>query len=82
MGIIENVFLNAKVSLPQHETPSSSIKANFPYRLGERVQHARFGEGVVTAGDGEGESARVQVNFQSCGKKWLVVSYAKLAVCN
>ncbi len=47
-------------------------------RLGQRVQHARFGEGVVLNYEGAGAHARVQVNFEREGAKWLVVAYANL----
>ena len=47
-------------------------------RLGQRVQHATFGEGVVLNYEGQGAHARVQVNFESAGSKWLVVAYANL----
>ncbi len=46
--------------------------------LGQRVQHAVFGEGVVLDFEGSGAQARVQVNFDGQGSKWLVLSYAKL----
>lgn len=47
-------------------------------RLGQRVWHEKFGEGVVMSYEGRGEHARVQVNFQEAGSKWLVLAYAKL----
>jgi len=47
-------------------------------RLGSRVRHTRFGEGVVLNIEGQGEHARVQVNFQGTGAKWLVLAYANL----
>jgi len=46
--------------------------------LGQRVAHPRFGEGVVLNSEGEGSHARVQVNFEGAGAKWLVVQYANL----
>jgi DNA helicase-2/ATP-dependent DNA helicase PcrA len=46
--------------------------------LGQRVQHRTFGEGVVLNYEGAGAHARVQVNFESAGTKWLVVAYANL----
>ena len=46
--------------------------------LGARVRHARFGEGTVTAFDGEGDRARVEVAFADGGSKWLIASMAKL----
>ncbi len=47
-------------------------------KLGGRVRHAKFGEGVVVNIEGRGEHARVQVNFQGSGAKWLVLAYANL----
>ncbi len=47
-------------------------------RLGGRVRHEKFGEGVVLNLEGQGEHARVQVNFEKLGSKWLVLAYAKL----
>jgi DNA helicase-2/ATP-dependent DNA helicase PcrA len=45
---------------------------------GQRVRHAKFGTGVVLSREGEGTRARVEVNFQTGGRKWLVVAYANL----
>ncbi len=47
-------------------------------RLGQRVRHGKFGEGVVLNLEGAGSHARVQVNFEDTGSKWLVVAYANL----
>jgi DNA helicase-2/ATP-dependent DNA helicase PcrA len=46
--------------------------------LGQRVLHAKFGEGVILNYEGQGSSARVQVSFDDVGSKWLVLSFAKL----
>ena len=48
------------------------------YSLGQRVHHAKFGEGIVLQYEGQGQHARVQVNFQDVGSRWLVVAYANL----
>jgi DNA helicase-2/ATP-dependent DNA helicase PcrA len=47
-------------------------------RLGQRVRHGKFGEGVVLNCEGQGAHARVQVNFEAAGTKWLVLTYANL----
>jgi DNA helicase-2/ATP-dependent DNA helicase PcrA len=46
-------------------------------RMGQRVLHSKFGEGVVLQCEGSGERARVQVNFPE-GAKWLMLGYANL----
>ena len=49
-----------------------------PFKLGQPVVHPKFGEGMVLAFEGSGEHARVQVNFDNAGAKWLVLAYARL----
>jgi DNA helicase-2/ATP-dependent DNA helicase PcrA len=49
-----------------------------PLKLGQHVRHASFGDGVVIDAEGSGAHARVQVNFENAGAKWLVVAYANL----
>jgi len=46
--------------------------------LGSRVQHAKFGTGTVLSVEGQGENARIQINFDQAGAKWLVAGYAVL----
>mgnify|MGYP005725875833 FL=1 len=48
------------------------------FKLGQRVLHESFGEGVILNYEGEGSNARVEVNFDSSETKWLMVTYAKL----
>lgn len=47
-------------------------------RLGQRVCHKKFGDGVILNYEGQGAHARVEVNFEGAGTKWLVLSYANL----
>jgi len=47
-------------------------------RIGQSVQHARFGDGVIVAAEGSGNDARVQVKFETAGAKWLMLAVAKL----
>ncbi len=80
IGLIEEVRARPKVSRPY--TPAAGVlgmaEAAAGFSLGQRVQHPKFGEGVVLNAEGQGSNARVQVNFEAVGAKWLVVAYAKL----
>jgi DNA helicase-2/ATP-dependent DNA helicase PcrA len=51
------------------------------FYVGQRVFHQKFGQGVLLNYEGQGSSARVQVNFDDAGSKWLVIAYANLAPC-
>ncbi|MCO7518633.1 MULTISPECIES: DNA helicase II [unclassified Pseudomonas] len=83
-GLVQEVRLSNTVSRPfgGAKAPASSLfaNANIPqtaFNLGQRVQHAVFGEGVILNFEGSGAQARVQVNFSE-GSKWLMLGYAKL----
>jgi DNA helicase-2/ATP-dependent DNA helicase PcrA len=52
--------------------------AELGIRLGQRVRHGKFGDGVILNCEGQGAHARVEVNFETAGTKWLVLSYANL----
>ena len=86
--LIDEIRLKATVSRTKihrkNGMPASlSSGAEIPQTeisLGQRVAHGKFGEGVVLNYEGQGSNARVQVNFDAEGSKWLVLSYAKLKV--
>jgi len=48
------------------------------FRVGQSVQHPKFGQGVVVNAEGSGADARLQINFGRQGMKWLALEYAKL----
>jgi DNA helicase-2/ATP-dependent DNA helicase PcrA len=54
--------------------------AELGVRLGQRVRHVKFGDGVILNCEGQGAHARVEVNFETSGTKWLVLSYANLVL--
>jgi DNA helicase-2/ATP-dependent DNA helicase PcrA len=61
---------------PRERSPS--LEESLPVKLGQRVSHPSFGEGVVLSAEGSGAHTRLQVNFESAGSKWLVAAYANL----
>ena len=79
---IEEVRLKSTISRPVHnrfnQMTSHASFEETGFKLGERVVHRKFGEGIVLNYEGSGEHARVQVNFDEFGSKWLVLAYAKL----
>jgi DNA helicase-2/ATP-dependent DNA helicase PcrA len=59
-------------------TDTASLSEAPPLKLGQRVRHATFGDGVVVDYEGTGAHMRVQINFERAGQKWLVLAYANL----
>jgi DNA helicase-2/ATP-dependent DNA helicase PcrA len=74
LRVARPVFRRERSSSPFREPEEDSTGLN----LGQRVRHQKFGEGVVLSCEGAGTHARVQVNFETAGTKWLVMSYAGL----
>jgi DNA helicase II / ATP-dependent DNA helicase PcrA len=58
--------------------PSPASREVGGFRIGQNVTHAKFGPGVIVDAEGQGNDARVQVNFGRQGLKWLAVAVAKL----
>ena len=48
------------------------------FTLGQRVKHAKFGEGTILSFDGDGDRGRAEVKFKTSGNKWLLLSVANL----
>ncbi len=82
---VEEVRPRVQVSRPMH-TPrrsaagksSTAPGSELGIRLGQRVRHGKFGDGVILNCEGQGAHARVEVNFETAGTKWLVLGYANL----
>ncbi|MEH6565933.1 MAG: DNA helicase II [Halopseudomonas sp.] len=80
--LIQEVRLGNQVSRPFGPGKTGLFAADASestgFALGQRVMHSLFGEGVVLNYEGQGAQARIQVNFDDEGSKWLMVAYAKL----
>jgi DNA helicase-2/ATP-dependent DNA helicase PcrA len=76
--LMREVRLHTTISRPVSFTASAAMDTESGLSLGQRVFHQVFGEGVVLNFEGRGGNARVEVNFDREGSKWLVVQYANL----
>jgi DNA helicase-2/ATP-dependent DNA helicase PcrA len=86
-ALLNEVRPRVKVSRPfastqprrEFQSRGHAVVEASPVKLGQNVLHATFGRGVVTDYEGSGAHARVQVNFDDAGSKWLVLAYANLS---
>jgi DNA helicase II / ATP-dependent DNA helicase PcrA len=78
--LVEEIRPRLQVSRPVFVRRSSSLEESPSpsMRMGSRVRHSKFGDGVVLNFEGNGPHARIQVNFEGQGTKWLMMSYANL----
>lgn len=74
--LVDEVRLGSRAVVAR--APQVEDTAGYGYRLGQRVVHRTFGEGIVLHLEGRGAHTRVQVNFAGSGVKWLVAAYAGL----
>ncbi len=79
---LQEVRMRATVTRPVTfvKPKVQSLQTTGKYKLGQRVSHAKFGEGVVLQMEGGGAQERVQINFKQSGVKWLMLAYAQLDV--
>ena len=89
-GFKQNIVKDENAAEYGREGAPDTSRANFetarsdahPFRVGQTVAHAKFGEGVILSFEGRGTDARVQVKFRAEGTKWLSLQYAKLTAVN
>lgn len=80
----EEVRPRAQVSRPMRGAAGArssgaiSPSEELGVRLGQRVRHAKFGDGIILNCTGQGAHAQVEVNFEDVGTKILVLAYANL----
>ena len=79
---IQEVRIRATISRPVTavKPKALSLQTTGSYKLGQSVNHEKFGEGVILQMEGSGAQERVQINFKHVGVKWLMLAYAKLDV--
>jgi DNA helicase-2/ATP-dependent DNA helicase PcrA len=65
-----------KFTVPKTQVQEPSGKRGF--RPGQKVRHPKYGEGTVYQREGEGEDAKITVQFPRFGLKKLVEKYAQL----
>ena len=66
-----------KFSIPK-SAPVEEPTGKRGFRPGQRVRHPKYGEGTVYQREGEGEEAKITVQFPRFGLKKLVEKYAQL----
>ena len=68
------IDLPAMMSKQQSNTQKNAM----PWKIGQQVAHAKFGNGVIVSYEGNSNDMRVQINFGREGLKWLALEFAKL----
>ena len=78
-----------KFSRPQSTTPHlpttgkygppQALNSQRGLRAGDRVCHPKYGEGIIYQREGDGEDAKVTVQFHRFGLKKLVEKFAQLS---
>jgi DNA helicase-2/ATP-dependent DNA helicase PcrA len=80
--LVEEIRPKAQFTRPVYQTTKTvskqQIERDVGLSVGQRVSHAKFGTGVIINIEGQTSQARVQVNFESAGSKWLMLAYANL----
>jgi DNA helicase-2/ATP-dependent DNA helicase PcrA len=71
-----SVGAGQKFSRPRLDIPTPTGRTGL--RQGSRVRHPKYGEGTVFRREGDGDDAKITVQFQQHGVKKLVEKFAQL----
>jgi ATP-dependent DNA helicase UvrD/PcrA len=78
--LIEEVRPRIQISRPvaagRFKAPTEELAPGV--RLGARVRHKKFGEGVILKVEGQGPQANIEVNFESLGRKIMMLEYLEV----
>jgi len=75
---IAEFFASRGKKFTKPQIPVEKAAGGSSFRPGQRVKHPKYGEGVVYRREGEGENAKITVQFPRFGLKKLVEKYAQL----
>ena len=77
----KSIFTTPKAAAPlPPEDPNFVAGDISQLKVGDMVQHQRFGRGVVAEIEGEGQNQKAKVNFDNIGTKVLVLKFAKMRI--
>ncbi len=62
----------------KYPTSKSNTHSNVGFKIGQRVKHQKFGNGIILSYEGEDDNLKLYINFEDYGSKWLVLTYAHL----
>ncbi|HEX5163135.1 MAG TPA: DNA helicase II [Steroidobacteraceae bacterium] len=78
--LIEEVRPRIQISRPvaagRFKAPTEELAPGV--KLGARVRHKKFGEGVILKVEGHGPQANIEVNFESLGRKIMMLEYLEV----
>ena len=78
--LVEEVRPRIQISRPvaagRFKVPTEELAPGV--RLGARVRHKKFGEGVILKVEGQGPQANIEVNFESLGRKIMMLEYLEV----
>jgi DNA helicase-2/ATP-dependent DNA helicase PcrA len=75
---IAEFFASRGKKFARPQVPVEKPSGGSSFRPGQRVKHPKYGEGIVYQREGEGENAKITVQFPRFGLKKLVEKYAHL----
>ncbi len=79
-SLLQEIRLQTKILRSTPAAPPLAISHDFGlgFKLGDRVSHHTYGEGIILNYEGKGPNTRIQVKFYTEGIKWLIAEVAKL----
>lgn len=82
---IQEIRLRGTVTRAYNQSKVGSLAAtnsgalfDSEWKMGQKVLHAKFGQGTIINVEGADNNTRLQIAFQNQGVKWLIASLAKL----
>ncbi|MBQ7195496.1 MAG: UvrD-helicase domain-containing protein [Bacteroidales bacterium] len=69
---------SARPSAPAHQDVDFAADPVSAFRVGQEIEHSRFGYGTIIAIDGEFPRLKATINFEGYGQKYIMLDHAKI----
>jgi DNA helicase-2/ATP-dependent DNA helicase PcrA len=77
----KNLYVNPqKLSKMENDQSSENFQSIGNLSVGDTIRHERFGSGKVITLSGSGDNAKASVDFESFGKKQLLLKFARFTI--
>ena len=76
--MIEGIKSETASKSNYHSSISKPSNKKYFFKVGQRVRHVKFGEGIIQRYEGARDDLKLHINFDSYGYKVLVLNYSNL----
>lgn len=77
---VKRILRSNSVCIKSYQNVNVYVKSDSKFKVGQHVNHIKFGNGIVVKILGNGEDSRLKIFFKNQGTKWFMASHTNLKI--